>query len=147
MAKEICVFCGNEVGSMRGEYISCGPIYQWACKNCAREVKPLGETDRARRILQRRFTSQTTVLGEYVAMVDGAEEARPTCLRCGEKIYFTPGMTLDCSPFGDGILNKTYDVIPAVCRACGKTEFYIPDYIRKNKLYSYLVKKDTGEIK
>ena len=148
MAKEICVFCGNEVGSVRGEYISCGPIYQWACKNCAREVKPLGETDRARRILQRRFTSQTAAFEEYVAMVDGAEEARPACLRCGAKLKFGRAVTLDDTPYRDGLLASSgFSVLPAYCHNCGKMEIYNPGYILNNKLFSYLVAKDTGLIK
>ena len=41
MAKEICVFCGEEVGYIRSEYVSCGPVSQWACKSCVKEVEKL----------------------------------------------------------------------------------------------------------
>ena len=145
MAKEICVFCGNEVGSMRGEYISCGPMSQWACKSCVREVKPLSDTDRARIVHQRRFTSQLAAFEEYVAMVDGAEEARPACLRCGAKLKFGRAVTLDDTPYRDSLLaSGGFSVLPAYCQSCGKMEIYNPGYIGNNKLLSYLVKKDTG---
>ena len=145
MAKVICVFCGEEVSTMRGDYIPCGPVYQWACRNCIREVKPLGETDRARRVLQRRFTSKAAAFEEYIAMVDGAEEARPACLRCGEKLKFGEAQALHNNPLNEW--KSFFDVLPAYCTNCGKIELYRPEHIEKNKQLSYLVKKDTGEIK
>ncbi len=144
MAKEICVFCGSEVGYMRSEYVTCGPVGQYACKRCAREVNGLSEEEKCRRALQRGFTEARKSMEEYIAMVEGAEEARPACLRCGAKITFGEIQTLDNSPYRDGLLSGTFNVLPAYCKNCGKMELYNPAYISGNKLLSYLVKKDTG---
>lgn len=147
MAKEVCVFCGTEVGYMRSEYVSCGPVSQWACKSCAKEVKDLDEVERCRQALRLSLAVAPDALQEYVTMVEGAEDARPTCLRCGTKLKFGQVVTLDSSPYRDGLLSNTFDILPAYCRQCGKMELYNPGYSSGNKLLSYLVKKDTGELK
>ena len=148
MAKEVCVFCGEEVGYMRSEYITCGPVGQHACKHCAREVKELSELEKCRRALQRGVTECRKSMEEYIAMVESAEEARPACLRCGEKLRFGQAVTLDDSPYRDGLLASSgFAILPAYCQSCGKMEIYNPGYIGNNKLLSYLVKKDNGEVK
>lgn len=144
MAKEVCVFCGEEVGYMRNEYVNCGPVCECACKRCAREVKEVSEVERCRRALQRGLSTSRKPLEEYIAMVEGAEEARPACLRCGAKLKFGEMQTLDNSPYRDGLLSSSFDVVPAYCTGCGKMELYHPAYLSGNKLLSYLVKKDTG---
>lgn len=148
MAKEVCVFCGEEIGYIRSEYVSCGPVCQWACKQCAREIEPLSAVERCRRALQRGVTEARQSMEEYIEMVDGAEEARPACLRCGAKLRFGWTITLDDTPYRDGLLSSGgFAILPAYCQNCGKMELYSPGYISNNKLLSYLVKKDTGEIK
>lgn len=147
MAKEVCVFCGSEVSYMRSDYVSCGPVNQFACKACAKELKDLSALERCRRALQRGITEAKQTIEEYITMVETAEEARPACLRCGEKLRFGEVQTLDNSPYRDGLLSNTFNILPAYCHNCGKMEIYNPAYIGNNKLLSYLVKKDTGEIK
>lgn len=147
MAKEVCVFCGQEVGYVRSEYVVCGPVSQFSCKSCAREVKDLSGVERCRRALRLGITEVRQAMEEYIEMVENAEESRPACLRCGEKIRFGQVQTLDNSPYRDGLLTDTFDVLPAYCTNCGKMEFYNPSYISRHKLFSYLVKKDNGEIK
>lgn len=145
MAKEICVFCGEEVGYIRSECVSCGPVSQWACKSCAKEVKDLDEAERCRRALRLGLAVASDAMQEYVTMVEGAEEARPACLRCGAKLKFGQPVTLDDTPYRDGLLaSGGFTVLPAFCQSCGKMELYNPGYIGNNKLLSYLVKKDTG---
>lgn len=145
MAKEICVFCGKEIGYVRSEYITCGPVGQYACKSCAREAASLSEADKCRMVLQRGYTTSRAAMEEYIAMVDGAEEARPACLRCGAKLKFGAAVTLDDTPYRDGLLaSGGFAILPAYCQNCGKMEIYNPGYIGNNKLLSFLVKKDTG---
>ena len=144
MAKETCVFCGEEVSTMRGDYIPCGPMSPWACKSCIREVKLLGETDRARLVLQRRFASQLAAFEEYVDMVDGAEEARPVCQSCGGDMTFKKKVTLEKKY---DLLEPFFEIIPACCKSCGRMVLFDPGHIRHSKELFFLAAKDTGEIK
>ena len=147
MAKVKCVFCGDEVSDFVVKTVFCGPVIQYACKRCFKEVETLSDEDRCRRALQRGFALSPERVREHLEIVESAEEARPACLRCGEKLRFGEAETLDASPNRDGLLSRTFDVLPAYCTNCGKMELYNPTYIAKNKLFSYLVNKDNGRIK
>ena len=145
MAKEICVFCGNEVGTMLSDFISCGPASQFACRSCVKELKSLSEEERCRRALRLGLAKNPQYLQDYLDIVEHAEEARFTCLRCGEKLTFGQAQSLDSSPYLDGLLGSSFDVLPVYCKKCGKIEFYDPTVISENKLLSYLWKKDLAE--
>ena len=146
MAKETCVFCGEEAGFLNSDYITCGPTGQFACRSCAKELQDLDAPERCRRALRLGLAKDPQKLQEYLDLAENAEDARPACLRCGEKLHFGPVQTLDNSPYRDGLLSTTFDVLPAYCSKCGKMEFYAPDVIANNKLLSYLCRKDNGEI-
>ena len=147
MAKETCVFCGQEVSDFVVKQVFCGPVLQYACKSCAKEVNELDGAERCRRALQRGLAVNAERIQEHLDIMEHAEEARPTCLRCGEKLRFGEMQELDNSPYRDGLLTSTFDVLPAYCTNCGKMELYSPQYISKHKMLSYLVKIDTGVIK
>ena len=155
MAKETCVFCGNEVGFLHSDFVTCGPTGQCACKACAKEVKNLDNPERCRRALQRGLAKDAHRLQEFLDqtaqhaqeclnIAENAESSRPTCLRCGEKLYFGQIQTLDSSPYRDGLFSSTFDILPAYCKACGKLEFYDPAYISNNQLLSHLVQIDNN---
>ena len=140
MAEEkICVFCGQRPGPFQAADVQCGPTWQTACKACAREVKDLSELELCRRALRRGLAEKPQALESRIDVITHAEEHRPKCLRCGEPLYFMDTQRLDNSPGRDGLLSSTFDVIPAVCKACGKMEFYEPRFVRKNKYLYYLI--------
>ena len=80
---------------------------------------------------------------ERLALLTEAEEHRPACLRCGVKLKFGRVQQLDNTPIRDGMFTETFDVQPAYCEACGKIEFYHPDYVARNKFWAFLAEKDT----
>lgn len=145
MAKEVCVFCGEEVSSFSVKTVPCGPTYQYACKTCEKEVTALSEEERCRRAVQRGIAQSAVRLQEYIEIMDNAEAARPACLRCGEKLVFGEVQTLDNSPHRDSMFATGFKVLPACCTKCGKMELYNPVYISGNKLLAYLVNKDTKD--
>ena len=140
MAKEICVFCGTEVGYMRSEYVNCGPVSQWACKSCAREVASLSEVEKCRRALQRGLAVSKEKLEEYIAMVDSAEESRPVCPSCGGKMTFRKVVTLE-KKFD--VFDPYFGIIPVCCENCGRLALFDPAFIRRSKALTYLAEKDT----
>lgn len=144
MAKEVCVFCGEEMGYIRSEYVSCGSVSQWACKSCAREVKDLSEVEKCRRALQRGLAASRDKLEEFLAMAEGAEDARPVCQYCGEKMTFKKVVTLE-KKFE--VFDPHFEILPAYCGACGRIALFDPAYIRRNKTLSYLAEKDNSEVK
>lgn len=139
MAKEICVFCGNEVGYMRSDWMPCGPVSQLACKNCIREMKDLNEVEKCRRALQRGLAVSREKLEEFVAMAEGAEDARPACQYCGEKMTFEKIVTLEKKY---DVFDPLFEILPAYCRNCGRMALFDPAYIRGNKTLSYLAEQD-----
>ena len=144
MAKEVCVFCGNEVGYIRCDWITCGPVSQLACRNCIRELKDLGEEEKCRRALQRGLAASREKLEEYLVMVEDAENARPVCQYCGEKMMFKKVVTLE-KKFD--VFDPHFEILPAYCGACGRMALFDPAYVRGNKILSYLAEKDNGEVK
>ena len=64
------------------------------------------------------------------------------CLRCGKPTYFMERQCLDRTPWRDSLLTDTFDVIPSVCKSCGKIEFYEPAYVAQDKYIRYLIWKD-----
>ena len=145
MAKETCVFCGNEAGFMLGDFVPCGPVSQFACRSCAKEVKNLSEAERCRRALQRGLANEPQRIQEYLDTVENAEDARPACLRCGEKLSFGQVQTLDNSPYSDGLLSTSFDVLPAHCKKCGRIELFDPSYVSNDRFLTYLLRKDNEE--
>lgn len=147
MEKEkICVFCGQKPGPFRSIGIHCGPTYQFACKSCEKELKDLEEVELCRRALIRGLAEDPQRLQERIDLITEAENHRPACLRCGGKLKFGKVQELDNSPLRDSVLSSTFDILPAYCEACGKMEFYHPDFVRKNKYLAYLIHKDGKEF-
>lgn len=147
MAKEICVFCGNEVGYIRSEYVSCGPVSQWACKSCAKEVEPLTAEERCRRALQLGYAVAADSMREYLEKAESAEEVRPVCLRCGGKLSFKKHLVLHNISAEHSLtaeVSSSCAVVPAVCRQCGRMDFFDYDFVYGNGKLIFLVKKDTG---
>ena len=144
MAKEICVFCGEEVGAFRKDVIYCGSTTQVSCKSCAKEIGDIEETERCRRALKLGLAENPDRIQERITLLTEAEDHRPACLRCGAKMRFGCVQNLDNSPLRDGIFSETFDVLPIYCTTCGKMEFYHPGYVRQDKFMEYLIKKDTG---
>ena len=115
MAKETCVFCGAEVSDFVVKTVFCGPVIQYACKSCAKEAEAMSDEERCRRALQRRFAADPERIRAHLEVVEQAEEARPACLRCGEKLKFGEAQALDNSPNYDGLLTGSFDILPAYC--------------------------------
>ena len=146
MEKEkLCVFCGQKPSVFRSTSIICGGTYQVACRDCEKELRDLDDLERCRRALRLGLAEDPQEIEEHIALVTGAENHRPACLRCGGKLRFGAVQTLDSSPYRDGILSSSFDVLPASCESCGKYELYNPVFAKKNKFIAYLIKKDTAE--
>ncbi len=139
----LCVFCGQKPGTFRSTNVLCGGVYQPACRSCAQELEPLNDIERCRRALARGLAAQPDKLRLHIQAVTEAEEHRPTCTACGGKLRFRPEQNLDNSPYRDGLLSSTFDVIPACCPDCGRYEFYNPKIVRKNPFLAYLIEKDS----
>lgn len=144
MAKEICVFCGEEVGSFAVKAVVCGPTSQWACKSCAKEAENLSEVEKCRRALQRGLAISREKLEEYISMVDSAEESRPVCPSCEGKMTFRKIVTLEKKY---DVFDPFFEIIPACCENCGRLALFDPAFIRCSKTLTYLAAKDTGELK
>ena len=141
---KICVFCGQRPGPFQATDVQCGPTWQTACKSCAKEVKELGEQELCRRALRLGYAQNAQKIEQRLAVLTEAEDHRPLCLRCGKPLYFMATQTLDASPMRDGLLARTFDVLPAVCNACGRLEFYDPNLARKDKYIAHLIWKDRN---
>ena len=145
MAEEkICVFCGQRPGLFQTTDVQCGPTWQTACKACAKEVKDLSEIELCQRALRLGFAQDAQKLEQRVALISEAEDHRPKCLRCGKPMFYMETQTLDSSPMRDGLLSTTFSVLPAVCKACGRLEFYDPAIVRNDKHTAYLIWKDRN---
>lgn len=142
MTKEVCVFCGEEVSSFAVKAVVCGPTSQWACRNCAKAAEGFSEVEKCRRALQRSTAGSRERLAEFLEMAEGAEERRPRCFLCGEKLTFGKRVAMD-PKYTAGILF----VLPARCGGCGKLELFDPDVLAGNKTLAYLAAKDTGELR
>ena len=142
--QDICVFCGESLRFLGSAGIRCGDVFQPSCRSCAKEVGALSEEEQCRRALQLSLANEPEKLQERIELLEHAEERRPVCLRCGEKLRFQDTLFLDISPFRDNILSPTLAVLPAHCPSCGKYEFYDPDIVKQNPTLSYLVKKDIS---
>lgn len=145
MANNVCVFCGQKPGVFQDTIVPCGGTYQNACKTCEKELKGLDEIEICRRALIRGLAENSDRIRARMELITEAEEQRPKCLRCGEKLTFMKVQTLDNSPMRDTIFSDTFEVLPAYCKACGKYEFYNPSAVQKNKRLVYLANKDTQE--
>lgn len=141
----ICVFCGQKPGTFRSTTVSCGGIWQPACKACEKELKDLDEAEICRRALIRGIAEQPERLRERIALIAEAENHRPKCLRCGSSLIFMEEQELDNSPMQDCVFMEPFEVLPAYCESCGKYEFYNPTIVRKNKYLAHLIWKDTQE--
>lgn len=145
MSNNICVFCGQKPGAFQSTTVPCGGTYQNACKTCEKELKDLDDMEICRRALIRGLAEDPDRIRARMELITEAEEQRPKCLRCGEKLIFMKVQSLDNSPMRDTIFTDTFEVLPAYCEACGKYEFFKPAIIRKNKKLVYLASKDTQE--
>lgn len=141
----ICVFCGQKPGMFSSTTVSCGNTLQFACRACEKELRSLEDVEVCRRALRLGYAENPKRLQDHIALVTEAEDHRPACLRCGSKLKFGVTQQLDNSPYRDGLLSDTFDVLPARCESCGKMEFYDPRIVRKNKFISYLISKDNAE--
>lgn len=139
----ICVFCGEKPGPFRRTTISCAGTWQPACKTCENELKDLDEVEVCRRALVRGKADNPERLRERIHLESESENHRPKCLRCGGSLTFMKMQELDNSPMRDRITTEPFKVLPAVCRSCGKYEFYDPMIVRRNKYHAYLIRKDT----
>ena len=144
MANEsVCVFCGQKPGPFRATTVQCGNTWQVACKACEKEVKDLPEVEICQRALVRGLAENPGNLRARIAVITGAEDHRPKCSACGEKLKFMREQSLDNSPARDSIFQYSFDVLPAYCPACGKYELYNPRIVRQNKYLAHLIWKDT----
>ena len=138
-----CVFCGEQLGIFRNTTIHCGNTWQPACKACEKQLQDLDELELCRRALIRGIANEPEWLQARIELLTEAENHRPTCLRCGGKLFFTEVQELDNSPLRDSIFKDSFVILPACCEACGKYEFYRPDLARSNKYLAHLIWKDT----
>ena len=145
MSNNICVFCGEKPGAFQSTTVPCGGTYQNACKACEKELKGLDEIEICRRALVRGIAEDPERIRARIELMTEAEEQRPKCLRCGQKLTFMNVQSLDNSPMSDSIFTGTFELLPACCASCGKYEFFNPAIIRKNKKLVYLASKDTQE--
>lgn len=145
MADNICIFCGEKIGAFRATGITCGGVWETACKSCEKELRNLDELEICRRALVRGLAERPEAIRERIQVITEAENYRPACLRCGTKMVFGAEEMLDNSPLRDGILSDTFDVLPALCCTCGRYEFYNPRIVKSNKWFAYLIHKDTKE--
>ena len=153
MANEnVCVFCGEKMGFFHAMTVTCAGYYLPCCKNCYKELKNLPEEEQCRRALRLGLVQNTQALEAYieqavkaVEVADHAEEHRPTCSQCGNKLRFQRVQYLDNSPMRDSLFSATLAVLPAVCPSCGKYEFYDPEIAEKNEYLAHLIKQDNAE--
>ena len=151
MANEnVCVFCGEKMGFFHAMTVTCAGYYLSCCKSCYKELKNLPEEEQCRRALRLGLVQNTQALEAYieqavkaVEVADHAEEHRPTCSQCGNKLRFQRVQYLDNSPMRDSLFSATLAVLPAVCPSCGKYEFYDPEIAEKNEYLALLMKKDS----
>lgn len=141
--KDVCVFCGKKLSAFRYDVLYCGTVAQMACKECKKELEPLSDSELCRCALNSGRADQPEKVREFMELVDGAEEARYSCLRCGGKLKFGEMLTLDNSPLRDSIFADTFNVVPANCAQCGRIEFFDYEILSKNKYIAYLMKKDA----
>lgn len=140
---ENCVFCGEKLSFFHSYTMHCAGSRYPCCKNCANELQEASEEELCRRALRLGLVQPPDRLEERLALLTEAEEHRPACLRCGVKLKFGRVQQLDNTPIRDGMFTETFDVQPAYCEACGKIEFYHPDYVARNKFWAFLAEKDT----
>ena len=153
MANEnVCVFCGEKMGFFHAMTVTCAGYYLTCCKSCYKELKNLPEEEQCRRALRLGLVQNTQALEAYieqavkaVEVADHAEEHRPTCSQCGNKLRFQRVQYLDNSPMRDSLFSATLAVLPAVCPSCGKFEFYDPEIAEKNAYLAHLIKQDNAE--
>ena len=153
MANEnVCVFCGEKMGFFHAMTVTCAGYYLSCCKSCYKELKNLPEEEQCRRALRLGLVQNTQALEAYieqavkaVEVADHAEEHRPTCSQCGNKLRFQRVQYLDNSPMRDSLFSATLAVLPAVCTSCGKYEFYDPEIAEKNEYLAHLIKQDNAE--
>ena len=153
MANEnVCVFCGEKMGFFHAMTVTCAGYYLPCCKSCYKELKNLPEEEQCRRALRLGLVQNTQALEAYieqavkaVEVADHAEEHRPTCSQCGNKLRFQRVQYLDNSPMRDSLFSATLAVLPAVCPSCGKYEFYDPEIAEKNEYLAHLIKQDNAE--
>lgn len=138
-----CVFCGEKPGVFRSTTVQCGNTWQSACKACEKELNDLDDIERCRRALVRGLAESPDKLRARIDLITEAENHRPACLRCGNKLVFKEIQQLDNSPLRDSIFKDSFEVLPALCETCGKYEFYDPIVVQKNKYLAYLIQKDT----
>ena len=143
MADDICIFCGQKPGAFQSISIDCGGVPQNACKACEKELKDLTELELCQRALIRGMAEKPERIQARIELINEAENHRPKCLQCGEKLTFTHMQELDNSPMRNDIFKDSFKIQPALCKACGRYEFYNPITVRKNKHLAYLIKKDT----
>ena len=143
MANELCVFCGQKPGTFRSTTVRCGATVQTACKSCEKELKGLDEAELCRRALIRGLAEDPERIKERIVFLTEVENHRPKCLRCGTELTFQKTQYLDNSPARDSILNGAFEILPALCKSCGKYEFYDPAAVRSNKYLAYQIWKDT----
>ena len=142
--QDLCVFCGESLGFLGSAGIRCGDVFQPSCRSCAKELNDLSEEEQCRRALQLGLANEPEKVQERLELLEHAEERRPVCLRCGEKLRFQDSLFLDISPYRDGVFSPIFAVLPGCCPSCGKYEFYNPDIVKQNPVLSYLVKKDIS---
>lgn len=142
---KLCVFCGQKLGVFSSTTVPCGNTWQPACKDCEKELQDLDELELCQRALIRGMAQEPERLRAQIELLTEAENHRPTCLRCGGKLFFEEVQELDNSPHRDSILSDPFTVRPAYCANCGRYELYRPDIVRKNKYLAHLIWKDTQE--
>ena len=140
----ICVVCGDKVGTLRYTTVCIAATWQVCCRDCAKELKELGEDDQCRRALRLGYAQLPERLEARIKLISEAEEHRPSCLRCGAKLKFAPVQCLDNSPVRDSIFSDVFELQPAYCKSCGKYEFYHPGITSKDPFIAYLIEKDTA---
>ena len=143
MANKICIFCGEKLGFFQDTIVTCGNTPQTACKACEKELQELNELEICRRALIRGLAENPERIQARMELITEAENHRPKCLQCGEKLTFMNVQELDNSPLKDSVFKDPFEVLPAYCKSCGKFEFYNPSIVRKNKYLVYLINKDA----
>ena len=144
MASDItCALCGETPSGFRREVIRVGNTTQWCCKSCSKAAADLSDEELCRKVLRLGFAQEPEKVEAHLEFIDEAKQVRPSCLRCGTPLKFRKIVYLDRTPFSDSILSNTFDLLPAVCPACHKIEFYSPDLTDQVEKFLYLYRQDT----
>jgi len=141
MAKTSCALCGLPLGMFEKRELTCCGESQIFCLSCYDELSPMNHIQRTRVLLKEgRAAVNVESMQKSLDRIDAEEAAKRKaestdlkCLRCGQ-----PMAKVGRKRFQMGEENFFFDthawsgsmVFDIMrCTACGKAEFFVPDYV------------------